>query len=132
MSLPLPSPTVEELSLSDPEHEQTHMFDDGTARVPGRVCAQRRDTRRELRVRQSREKGIRAQCQLVREVLPTCREWVLDNLVGLKTEAGTLKQGEHFVAGWQLGFDDCLEPAEELRLRIDAIARGIAHDQPSL
>src|SRR5262245_61488606 len=101
MSLPLSSPA--RALRCRPEHEQMHMFDDGRpARVLCRVCPQRRDARCELGVRQSREKGIRAQGELVREVPPTCRDWVPDKLVGLKTEADTLKQGEHFVARWQL------------------------------
>jgi len=73
-----------------------------------------------------------AQGQLVRRLTPTCREWAADKLAGLKTEAGILKQGEHCVAGRQLGLDDRLEAAEEPRLRIKAIAPGIVHDQASL
>src|SRR5215831_18298087 len=71
MSLPFPSPT-EEVALSDPEHEQMYMFDNGTAgRMVSGVGPQRCHARCELGVRQSRKKGIRAQSQLVRAVLPT-------------------------------------------------------------
>src|SRR5215510_12754099 len=109
------------------------MFDDSTAALLlCRVCPQLCDARCELGVRQAREKGIRAQGELVREILPIRRDGVTDKLVGLKTEASTLKQREYFAAGWQLGFDDRLEAAKEPRLRIEAIARGVAHDQASL
>src|SRR5215467_7463689 len=132
MSLPFPSPT-DELALSGPEHEQMHMFDNGTAGlVVGCVGPQRCHARCELGVRQSRKKGIRPQGQLVREVLPTRRNRVPDKLVGLKAEAGTLKQREYFVAGRQLGLNDRLESAKEACLRIEAVACGVANDQASL
>src|SRR5262245_31653830 len=85
------------LSLSDPEHEQVHITS-----VACRVGPQRCDARCELGVRQSVNKGVGAQGELVREVLPTCCDRVPDMLVGRKGEAGAFEQR---VAARQFGFD---------------------------
>src|SRR6266481_3592356 len=88
------------------EHEPVNFFGHSLSRVDiGAMSAKRSHSLIELRVRQTRQEGVGAQCRLPNEAWPVWGYDLRDDFMVPRREAGRCKVRVDLVAGWEVGVE---------------------------
>jgi hypothetical protein len=88
------------------EHEPVNFFGHSLSRVDiGAMSAKRSHSLVELRVRQTRQEGVGAQCRLPNKAWPVRGYDFRDDLMVPRREAGGRKVRPDLIAGWQVGVE---------------------------
>src|SRR5580704_15028975 len=97
------------------EHEPVNFFGHSLSRVAiGAMSAKRSHSLIELRVRQTRQEGVGAQCRLSIEAWPVRGYDLRDDFMVPRGEARGRKVRADLIAGWQVGIEHGPHRREEV------------------